>query len=182
MPICQCSINETELIDSDKLSSINWSKMDTCNEKGFAENFVSKLHDVPNSFNVKNTTEINNISERSNRFIDQSTHENCRNNYCDYDLDQYPKSVSLNCNVEDTDEFVNNNLNGKTEMLSIVCEDTILGSISNVSTGSLSTISSCSGAHSTRRRSRRGAVSGEVYTEEDAASYVKKVKIGRAHV
>ncbi|CAH8573030.1 unnamed protein product [Schistosoma turkestanicum] len=32
-----------------------------------------------------------------------------------------------------------------------------------------------SGASLTRRRSRRGAVSGEVYTEEDAASYVKKV-------
>nr|CAH8868646.1 unnamed protein product [Trichobilharzia regenti] len=30
-------------------------------------------------------------------------------------------------------------------------------------------------ANLTRRRSRRGAVSGEVYTEEDAASYVKKV-------
>ncbi|KAH8863762.1 cAMP-dependent protein kinase regulatory subunit [Schistosoma japonicum] len=32
-----------------------------------------------------------------------------------------------------------------------------------------------SGVNLTRRRSRRGAVSGEVYTEEDAASYVKKV-------
>uniref|UniRef100_A0A3Q0KDY6 Camp-dependent protein kinase type I-beta regulatory subunit, putative n=1 Tax=Schistosoma mansoni TaxID=6183 RepID=A0A3Q0KDY6_SCHMA len=31
------------------------------------------------------------------------------------------------------------------------------------------------GVSLTRRRSRRGAVSGEVYTEEDAASYVKKV-------
>nr|AAW24698.1 SJCHGC09288 protein [Schistosoma japonicum] len=30
-----------------------------------------------------------------------------------------------------------------------------------------------SGVNLTRRRSRRGAVSGEVYTEEDAASYVK---------
>ncbi|CAH8608463.1 unnamed protein product [Heterobilharzia americana] len=37
------------------------------------------------------------------------------------------------------------------------------------------TISPSSGVNLTRRRSRRGAVSGEVYTEEDAASYVKKV-------
>jgi len=28
-----------------------------------------------------------------------------------------------------------------------------------------------------KRRSRRGAVSAEVYTEEDAASYVKKVRL-----
>ena len=29
----------------------------------------------------------------------------------------------------------------------------------------------------TKQRSRRGAVSAEVYTEEDAASYVKKVTV-----
>lgn len=37
-----------------------------------------------------------------------------------------------------------------------------------------------SGVSLTRRRSRRGAVSGEVYTEEDAASYVKKVTVSHS--
>ncbi|CAL8076015.1 unnamed protein product [Calicophoron daubneyi] len=48
------------------------------------------------------------------------------------------------------------------------------GSSSTVA-GSSGTFSPSPGAGLTKRRSRRGAVSGEVYTEEDAASYVKKV-------
>ncbi|KAG5443141.1 cAMP-dependent protein kinase regulatory subunit [Clonorchis sinensis] len=40
---------------------------------------------------------------------------------------------------------------------------------------SFTTFSPSGSSEVTRRRSRRGAVSGEVYTEEDAASYVKKV-------
>ncbi|KAA3677327.1 cAMP-dependent protein kinase regulator [Paragonimus westermani] len=42
-------------------------------------------------------------------------------------------------------------------------------------TGSQTSFSPSVGNGPTKRRSRRGAVSGEVYTEEDAASYVKKV-------
>ncbi|KAF5395708.1 hypothetical protein PHET_11641, partial [Paragonimus heterotremus] len=42
-------------------------------------------------------------------------------------------------------------------------------------TGSQTSFSPSVANGPTKRRSRRGAVSGEVYTEEDAASYVKKV-------
>lgn len=50
------------------------------------------------------------------------------------------------------------------------------GEVHFLSSPTLSTVN-CSSSNpiSAKRRVRRGAVSGEVYTEEDAASYVKKV-------
>lgn len=64
---------------------------------------------------------------------------------------------------------------GVGDSVSVAADEGNVEAASSSGTSNLMTFSPSGSLGLTKRRSRRGAVSGEVYTEEDAASYVKKV-------
>lgn len=64
---------------------------------------------------------------------------------------------------------------GVGDSISVAADEGNVEAASSSGTSNLMTFSPSGSLGLTKRRSRRGAVSGEVYTEEDAASYVKKV-------
>ncbi|CAH8867899.1 unnamed protein product [Trichobilharzia szidati] len=95
----------------------------------------------------------------------QSFQMNSHQYFCDPDipvLNSITETPALN--IDSNCEFYSPTEEGSS------CYET-----ANSTDSSYMAASPSSGVNLTRRRSRRGAVSGEVYTEEDAASYVKKV-------
>ncbi|TPP62688.1 cAMP-dependent protein kinase type I-beta regulatory subunit [Fasciola gigantica] len=64
---------------------------------------------------------------------------------------------------------------GSGDSVTVVADEGNMEAASSSGTSNFMTFSPSCSLGLTKRRSRRGAVSGEVYTEEDAASYVKKV-------